>query len=96
MPPEKLSDDQVQQALAELPGWSHADGKLHRDFKFRNFVEAFGFMSSVALTAEKMDHHPDWSNGYNKVSVDLATHSVGGITTNDLELAKKMNELAGG
>jgi 4a-hydroxytetrahydrobiopterin dehydratase len=91
-----LDDSQVQAALRGLPGWSVRDGKLHRGFKFKDFNEAFAFMTRVALVAEKMDHHPDWSNGWNKVSVDLVTHSAGGITVNDVKLAQRMNELAGG
>jgi len=90
----KLSDQQITAALNDLPGWSLRDGKLHRDFKFSDFSEAFGFMARVAIAAEKMDHHPDWSNSWNKVSVDLVTHSAGGITDNDVKLAKQMNAIA--
>ena len=93
--PRQLTVTEVQDSLAELPGWTVADGKLHREFKFAGFVEAFGFMSSVALVAESMNHHPDWSNGYNKVVVDLVTHSLGGISTYDLALARRMQQLAG-
>ena len=93
--PTKLTQDQISAAVKDLPGWAVKDGKLHRDFKFKDFSAAFGFMSRVALAAEKMDHHPDWSNGWNKVAVDLVTHSAGGITENDTTLAKKMNELTG-
>jgi 4a-hydroxytetrahydrobiopterin dehydratase len=77
-------------------GWTVVDGALHREFAFANFVEAFGFMASVALVAEKMDHHPDWSNGWNKVVVDLSSHDVGAITDRDVELARRMTDLAGG
>lgn len=90
---ERLSDSQIEGALGELDGWALENGKLHRDFKFGNFVQAFGFISSAALEAEKMDHHPEWCNVYNKVSVDLVTHSAGGITSLDVELAKKLNAL---
>jgi 4a-hydroxytetrahydrobiopterin dehydratase len=77
-------------------GWEVVDGRLHREFVFDAFVEAFGFMSSAALVAEKMDHHPDWSNSWNKVVVDLVSHDVGGITDRDVQLALRMNEIAGG
>jgi 4a-hydroxytetrahydrobiopterin dehydratase len=90
-----LSAEELSRALAELPGWSLENGKLHREFRFPNFVRAFSFMSAVALVAEKHDHHPEWFNVYGKVVVDLTTHDAGGITHNDVELARKMNELAG-
>lgn len=89
-----LSASELEQALADLAGWSIKDGKLHRDFKFKSFVEAFGFMTSLALVAESMGHHPEWFNVYNRVAIDLTTHDAGGITTKDLELAKKANQLA--
>lgn len=91
---DRLSDEDVTSRLDDLDGWSLEDGKLHRDFKFGSFVEAFGFMSSAAIEAEKMDHHPEWFNVYNKVSVDLTTHDAGGITELDFRLAAKMNALA--
>jgi 4a-hydroxytetrahydrobiopterin dehydratase len=89
-----LSSDAINAALADLPGWSIEGGKLHRQFQFASFVEAFGFMSSSALVAEAMGHHPEWFNVYNRVTVDLTTHDAGGITDKDLALARKMNELA--
>jgi 4a-hydroxytetrahydrobiopterin dehydratase len=89
-----LSEEQLGRALAELPGWSIAAGKLHREFRFPDFVRAFAFMSAVALVAEARNHHPEWFNVYGRVVVDLTTHDAGGITQNDLELARKMNELA--
>ncbi len=92
--PDRLTDSEIEEILPELDGWSLENGKLRRDFKFANFVEAFGFMTSAAIEAEKMDHHPEWSNVYNKVSVHLVTHSADGITSLDIELAKKMNALA--
>ncbi|MSO19485.1 MAG: 4a-hydroxytetrahydrobiopterin dehydratase [Acidobacteria bacterium] len=92
--PRRLTVTEIHDALKELPGWNVVAEKLHRDYKFPGFVEAFGFMSSVALIAEAMNHHPDWSNGYNKVVVDLITHSLGGISTLDLALARKMEILA--
>lgn len=90
---KKLADDQVQSKLERLAGWSLADGKLRREFKFGSFVEAFGFMASAALEAEKMNHHPEWSNVYNRVTVELVTHDAKGITELDFRLAEKMNAL---
>ncbi len=92
----RLTDSEIEEILPGLDGWSLDNGKLSRDFKFANFIEAFGFMTSAAIEAEKMDHHPEWSNVYSKVSVHLVTHSADGITSLDVELAKKMNALAGG
>ena len=92
---DRLRDDAISAGLADLPGWSLENAKLHREFKFANFAEAFGFMTSAAIESEKMDHHPEWSNVYNKVIVDLTTHSAGGITKLDFELAGKMSKLAG-
>ncbi len=89
-----LSADELQTALNELEGWTIKEGKLHRKFQFSSFVEAFGFMSSVALVSESMGHHPEWFNVYNRVTIDLTTHDAGGITIKDVELAKKANELA--
>ena len=93
--PTQLSQDELEQALTELRGWSLVAGKLHREFRFASFVEAFGFMSSVALVAEQMNHHPEWRNVYNRVLVDLTTHDVGGLSAADVALARRMSELAG-
>ncbi len=90
---EKLSETQIGEAVASLEGWELRNGKLHRDFKFDNFVDAWGFMSRVALLAEKMDHHPEWFNVWNTVRIDLSTHEVGGLSNFDVELAKKINVL---
>ena len=76
-------------------GWAVVDGKLHREIEFHNFVEAFGFMSMVALVAEKADHHPDWSNSYKTVEVTLSTHDACGVTELDIKLAETMDRLAG-
>lgn len=92
--PVKLSTEEVSSALSSLPGWSLIDGKLHREFQFPDFTYAFGFMASVATIAEKMDHHPEWRNVYNRVTVDLMTHDAGGITDLDLQLAGKINKVA--
>ena len=88
-----LTETELAEALATLDGWSVADGKLHKQFRFANFIEAFGFMTRVAIVAETMNHHPDWSNVYNRVTVDLTTHDSGGITANDTDLAARMNAL---
>jgi 4a-hydroxytetrahydrobiopterin dehydratase len=77
-------------------GWELVDGALHREFTFADFVEAFGFMTSVALVAQRMDHHPDWSNSWNRVVVDLSSHDAGRVTERDVELARRMDQLAGG
>jgi len=90
----KLGDKEIQAGLEALPGWSIIDEKLQREFKFTDFVEAFGFMTSAAIAAEKMNHHPEWFNVYNKVVVELTTHDAGGITELDFRLARKMNLLA--
>jgi 4a-hydroxytetrahydrobiopterin dehydratase len=89
----KLGDSEVTAELEKLKGWTVANGNLHRVFEFKDFSAAFGFMARVALAAEKMDHHPDWSNSWNKVTVDLSTYSAGGLTKNDFELAGKMQQL---
>lgn len=92
---ELLTEEQLQAALADLPGWEVKDGKLHRTFVFANFVEAWGFMTRAAIHAEKLNHHPEWFNVYKTVRVDLNTHDAGGLTDLDVELAKRMNKLAG-
>ncbi len=91
---QKLSDADIQTKLSDIPGWAVAAGKLHREYQFKDFVQAFGFMTSAALVAESMNHHPEWFNVYSTVNVDLATHDVGGITELDFTLAGKMEELA--
>lgn len=92
---DRLTDSEINAALAELDGWKLEDGKISRSFKFANFIQAFSFMTSVAIEAEKMDHHPEWSNVYSKVSVQLVTHDAGGVTQLDIDLARKMNALSG-
>lgn len=89
----KLSEEQIKKELANLSGWSIVSGKLHKDFVFKDFIEAFGFMSTAALHIEKMNHHPEWFNVYNKIKVDLTTHDAGGITQNDINLARILNSL---
>jgi 4a-hydroxytetrahydrobiopterin dehydratase len=90
-----LSGSELDQRLTTLHGWSATGGKLHREYKFRDFIEAFGFMTSAALVIQSMDHHPEWSNVYSKVVIDLVTHDAGGITTMDTDLAGRLEELAG-
>ena len=92
--PEKLGKDELRDAVEKLSGWSLENDKLHREFRFQDFNEAFGFMARVALIAESMEHHPEWFNVWNRVVVDLSTHDVGGVTSLDVELAQKMNDIA--
>lgn len=89
----KLSNEQIQEHLRALSAWTVKDEKLHRELSFPDFVQAFGFMSSVALVAERMDHHPEWSNVYGRVVIDLTTHDAGGITERDFELARRIEAL---
>lgn len=89
----RLTEEQIKTELSGLPGWSIVNGKLHKDFVFDNFIEAFGFMCKAAIHIEKMNHHPEWFNVYNKISVDLVTHDAGGITQNDISLARTLNSL---
>jgi 4a-hydroxytetrahydrobiopterin dehydratase len=93
MPPKRLTDMAVQQRLDQLQGWSLASGKLHRSFECKDFVSAWGNMTRVALVAESMNHHPEWFNVWNKVVIDLNTHSVKGISDVDFKLAAKINEI---
>lgn len=90
----KLTDSELAAALAGLPGWTVEKGKLHREFKFTDFIHAFGFMTTCALAIEKMNHHPEWFNVYNRVTVDLVTHDAKGITSKDVTLAKILDETA--
>ena len=90
---EKLSSDKIENELKSLDGWSVINGKLHKDFQFDDFNQAFGFMARASMHIEKMNHHPEWFNVYNKLSVDLMTHDAGGITQNDVNLAKIFNSL---
>jgi 4a-hydroxytetrahydrobiopterin dehydratase len=91
----KLSDEEVKAQLHELPGWMLCDGKLHREYKFGGFAEAFGFMSTCALVAQKQDHHPEWSNVFDRVVVDLTTDDAGGVSALDFALAIEMEKAAG-
>ena len=93
MAAQKLSDDQIKQRVATLAGWTLQDGKLHFERKFKDFVDAFGFMSRVAILAEKMNHHPEWFNIWATVKIDLTTHECGGLSRLDFELAEQINDL---
>jgi len=89
----KLSQTEIDEELKNLPGWSVLNEKLHKEFQFDSFNQAFGFMTRAAMEIEKMNHHPEWFNVYNKITVDLTTHDAGGITKNDIELARILNSL---
>lgn len=91
---QKLSEAELQSAVSALPGWQIERGKLHREYKFADFIHAFGFMATAALAIEKMNHHPEWFNVYNRVAVDLTTHDAQGITHKDIELAKLLDATA--
>lgn len=93
---EKLQQADIEDRLKALGDWTLVNGKLHREFRFASFVEAIGFMTSAAIEAEKMNHHPEWFNVYSKVVVDLNTHEAGGITELDFALAERMNALSSG
>jgi 4a-hydroxytetrahydrobiopterin dehydratase len=91
---KKLNADELQTALQYLPGWSlNPAGRLEANFEFKTFPEAFSFMTRVAFEAETMDHHPDWSNSWNRVKIELTTHDSGGITEKDFELARKISAI---
>jgi 4a-hydroxytetrahydrobiopterin dehydratase len=91
---QKLSEAEVRARLSEIQGWQLVEGKLQKTFTFGSFVQAFGFMSSVALLAEAMNHHPEWSNVYSRVTIALNTHDVSGISELDFALAKKIEGIA--
>lgn len=90
----KLSETEIAAGLETLPAWSLQEGRLHREYRFPDFIHAFGFMATAAIAIEKMNHHPDWSNVWNRVRVELWTHDAGGITTKDLELAMTLEAIA--
>jgi 4a-hydroxytetrahydrobiopterin dehydratase len=91
---KRLDEVEIQRALGGLPGWKLAEGKLHRVYRFEDFVEAWSFMSAAALKVQQMDHHPEWSNVYGTVTVDLVTHDAGGVSARDVELARTLEALA--
>ena len=90
----KLTEAQLHADLSHLSGWKVVNGKLHRDYQFSDFIHAFGFMATAALAIEKLGHHPEWFNVYNRVAVDLTTHDAQGITAKDVELAGILEETA--
>ena len=89
----QLSQAEIEQELKNLPGWKIVNEKLHKEFQFESFNQAFGFMTRSAMEIEKMNHHPEWFNVYNKITIELTTHDAGGITKNDINLAKILNSL---
>jgi 4a-hydroxytetrahydrobiopterin dehydratase len=93
MPRARLTEQEL--AAASLPGWTVVNGKLHKEYRFVDFVHAFGFMATSAVAIEAMNHHPEWCNVWNRVTVDLTTHDAGGITERDVALARKLDEFAG-
>ena len=90
---ELLNKTEITDLVQLLPKWKVKDNKLHRNFRFQDFVEAFGFMTQVGLIAESLNHHPEWSNVYSKVSIQLTTHDLGGISSLDIKLAQLINKL---
>jgi len=90
----RFSGPELKDALSSLTGWAVVNGKLHKEYTFADFIHAFGFMATAALSIEKMGHHPEWFNVYNRVTVDLTTHDAQGITSKDTELAKVLDEVA--
>lgn len=90
---DKATEDEIRAGLALVPGWARDGDAIERGFEFEDFSQAFGFMARVALAAERMDHHPEWTNVYNKVLIRLSTHDAGGITQRDFKLAARINEL---
>ena len=92
----KLSDSEIESEVKTIPGWKLVNGKLNKLFEFKNFIEAFGFITKVAMQAEKMNHHPEWFNVYNKVKIDLVTHDVNGISNYDIKLANAINKIQSG
>jgi len=89
----RLSRVDIEEGLKNLPGWSVVNEKLYKEFQFDNFNQAFGFMTRAAMEIEKMNHHPEWFNVYNRLTIELITHDAGGITKNDVDLAKILNSL---
>jgi 4a-hydroxytetrahydrobiopterin dehydratase len=89
----RLSQAEIEQELKNLPGWKIVNEKLHKEFQFESFNQAFGFMTRSAMEIEKMNHHPEWFNVYNRITIELTTHDAGGITKNDVNLAKILNSL---
>ena len=91
---EHLQEDELRSLPDELPGWSVERDKLHREYRFADFAQAIGFMMMAAIRVEKMNHHPEWFNVYNRVTIDLTTHDAGGITAKDVQLARVLDGIA--
>ena len=89
----RVSEAEIIEELKKLEGWNIKDNKLHKEFQFDSFNQAFGFMTRAAMEIEKMNHHPEWFNVYNRITVELTTHDAGGITDNDVNLARILNSL---
>jgi len=90
----RLTPDEIELALSQLAGWRLAGERLRREYRFPDFIDAWGFMSAAALVVQQMDHHPEWSNVYGTVTVELTTHDAGGVTRRDVELARRMEAIA--
>jgi 4a-hydroxytetrahydrobiopterin dehydratase len=90
---KKLPEQEIEHEVAKIPGWKVLNGKLNRTFEFESFVQAFGFMTKVAMEAEKLNHHPEWFNVYNRLEINLVTHDVNGISNYDIKLAENINRL---
>ncbi len=92
---KKLTEEQINERLEEMEGWEYADGAIHTAFELENFKEAFTVMTRIAFEAERLNHHPEWTNVYNKLEITLSTHDAGGVTDNDFEFASVIDELIG-
>ena len=90
---KKLPEQEIEHEVAKIPGWKVLNGKLNRTFEFESFVQAFGFMTKVAMESEKLNHHPEWFNVYNRLEINLVTHDVNGISNYDIKLAENINRL---
>ena len=93
MEPYLLQDEALKELVVKIPGWEINDGQIQKEFKFSNFIEAFSFMTKIALICEKYNHHPNWENVYSKVIIRLSTHDLGGITNLDQTLASEINKV---
>jgi 4a-hydroxytetrahydrobiopterin dehydratase len=90
---KKLSADQIEESLKDIKGWAYNEGSIWKSFKFRDFKETFSIMTRIAFECEKQNHHPNWENVYNNLTIKLNTHDVGGITQNDFDLAKSIEKI---
>lgn len=93
---KKLSETEIQEHLNEIDGWEYNENAIHTTFEFNDFKDAFSVMTRIAFEAELQNHHPDWSNVYNKLQISLSTHDAGGVTDNDFKLAKTIEEIIEG